>query len=77
MDDMDRAQAINEEWLDLCLEQQRRNHEVGATGRSTLHGTMCIDCEEPIPAARLAVHPNADRCVQCQSEFELLSRRPL
>ncbi len=29
------------------------------------YGT-CIDCDEPIPYARLAVYPTAKRCLRCQ-----------
>lgn len=30
----------------------------------------CADCGCPIPAARLAVSPNAGRCINCQNNFE-------
>lgn len=26
----------------------------------------CVDCEEPIPAKRLLVNPDAVRCIACQ-----------
>ena len=35
----------------------------GAYGR-------CIDCDEPIPAARLHAYPAAARCIRCQEAFE-------
>lgn len=31
---------------------------------------VCLDCFEPIPAARLAAYPRAARCVECQGDFE-------
>lgn len=31
---------------------------------------LCIDCGKRIPAARLAIKPEATRCVACQSERE-------
>lgn len=31
---------------------------------------VCIDCEEPIPKQRLAVCPNAARCMDCQDYQE-------
>lgn len=31
---------------------------------------ICIECEEPIDPARLAVSPNANRCVKCKGEIE-------
>ena len=30
----------------------------------------CIDCDQPIPVARLEAEPTAARCVQCQDRFE-------
>ena len=35
----------------------------GAYGR-------CIDCDEPIPPARLHAYPSAARCIRCQEAFE-------
>jgi phage/conjugal plasmid C-4 type zinc finger TraR family protein len=31
---------------------------------------LCVDCGKRIPAARLAIKPEATRCVACQSEQE-------
>jgi len=31
---------------------------------------LCIDCEKPIPEARLAVSPKSIRCVKCQFAYE-------
>ncbi len=31
---------------------------------------ICIDCDSPIPAARLQVQPAAARCITCQEKFE-------
>ena len=31
---------------------------------------VCVDCGKRIPAARLAIKPEATRCVACQSEQE-------
>ncbi|MEO8838915.1 MAG: TraR/DksA C4-type zinc finger protein, partial [Herbaspirillum sp.] len=33
------------------------------------YGT-CIDCEEPIPHARLVTYPTAKRCIRCQRIHE-------
>lgn len=30
----------------------------------------CIECGEPIPAARIKARPHTRRCVQCASEVE-------
>lgn len=31
---------------------------------------VCLDCGEPIPAARLRILPTACRCVVCQEEAD-------
>ncbi|WP_027853375.1 TraR/DksA C4-type zinc finger protein [Marinobacterium litorale] len=36
---------------------------------------LCIDCDEPVQAARLAAKPNAARCIYCQGEYEKEQRR--
>jgi RNA polymerase-binding transcription factor DksA len=33
----------------------------------------CIECGEPIPAARLEVNPTARRCAACQARHEKLT----
>ena len=30
----------------------------------------CMDCDEPIAPARLEVEPWAERCIECQEEYE-------
>lgn len=30
----------------------------------------CIDCDQPIPPARLEANPTAERCIACQTDFE-------
>ena len=36
---------------------------------------VCIDCDEPVPYARLAAYPTAKRCIRCQQTYEA-SRDP-
>jgi RNA polymerase-binding transcription factor DksA len=36
---------------------------------------FCVVCDEPIEAARKAVLPSADRCVECQAHHELRRKR--
>lgn len=36
---------------------------------------ICIDCEEPVPYARLAAYPTAKRCIRCQRIREA-TRKP-
>lgn len=31
---------------------------------------VCVDCDEPIGAARKAALPSADRCIDCQQAYE-------
>lgn len=31
---------------------------------------ICVDCEQPIPLARLEANPTADRCIACQTDLE-------
>jgi phage/conjugal plasmid C-4 type zinc finger TraR family protein len=69
MDEMDFAQEAHQQWLADCLETQKRV-SAAHNQRTTNEAVICIDCDEPIPARRLAVQPNAERCVQCQSDFE-------
>ncbi|BFM16272.1 hypothetical protein R50073_24550 [Maricurvus nonylphenolicus] len=38
--------------------------------------THCLDCEEPIPADRMA-HGGVERCVPCQNDYESLEARGL
>ena len=67
-DEIDRVQEAcdrrQEELLAEHFKQQRLNSSVNKTPG------ICIDCERPIPAGRLAVQLNAERCVQCQTDFE-------
>ncbi|ADN76262.1 transcriptional regulator, TraR/DksA family [Ferrimonas balearica DSM 9799] len=42
------------------------------------HGTsapFCIECDEPIPAARRRALPGVQRCVACQSQADSQQRR--
>lgn len=31
---------------------------------------ICVDCDEPIPSARRAALPSAERCIACQTVLE-------
>ncbi|MFZ2948217.1 MAG: TraR/DksA C4-type zinc finger protein [Desulfuromonadaceae bacterium] len=84
MDEIDLAQPTGDAWLAECLRTQlaktaplptspRWGEELGPLtqrGRVREGEVDCIDCDNPIPPARLAVQPNAERCVQCQTDFE-------
>lgn len=65
-DDMDLVQAINEQWLEGCLAEQRR-------GRGVLQyapPTICTECGEEIPEPRRQAVPGCRRCIDCQTELE-------
>jgi phage/conjugal plasmid C-4 type zinc finger TraR family protein len=64
-DDMDIAQAINEQHLEDALAAHRRK-----TSEALKTSEVCEDCKEPIPAARLAAMPGCTRCIDCQTTFE-------
>ena len=65
-DDIDRAQAINEQLLgDALAEHQRRMPR----GESLTH---CEDCGGEIPEARRQAQRGCRRCIDCQAEFEAI-----
>lgn len=65
-DDMDRAQAINEQILDDALANHCR---AMPKGESLTH---CEDCGEPIPEGRRKASPGCRKCIICQAEFEAI-----
>lgn len=68
-DDMDIAQAINEEHQsDAIAEHFRR----GIRNAARISADTCAECGEEIPEARRKAVPGCNRCVSCQSTFELL-----
>lgn len=68
-DEMDRVQEACDRQLEDTLAERFRKARLAKP--RPLSGTgICSDCDSPIPAARLAVQPNAERCVQCQTDFE-------
>ncbi|WP_072281626.1 TraR/DksA C4-type zinc finger protein [Rappaport israeli] len=63
MDIIDRASETEEMTRNIAINKARQ--------RQSLQGTTeCIDCDEPIPAARRAANPSAQRCIDCQTDFE-------
>lgn len=71
-DEIDRAQHHNEQHQVIALENWRRRNACASQGAA-----VCIECEEPIPAARRLANPSAVRCVGCQAEFERSPRNAL
>lgn len=67
-DDIDRANELDE---------ARRTVEINAIARSLSRKNatgLCIECDEPIEAKRLAALPSALRCIGCQEGMETHKR---
>lgn len=69
-DEIDQAQAINEDFQAAALRLQQHNREP-----ANYTGTDCVDCEEEIPEARRKAMPGCLRCIDCQEIHE--NWRPL
>jgi len=65
MDDIDRAQRINEQLQADALGAHNRNRQAVTESR-----THCVDCEEPIPEARRNAQKGCKRCRDCQEIYE-------
>lgn len=65
-DIIDRAQAAEERDRQVALDEHA--YRTNQPDRRT--ETTCIDCEEEIDPRRLAAHPTAMRCIDCQIDFE-------
>lgn len=66
MDDVDRAQEINDLHLDIALSAQKAVNQ----GQSEISLGECLDCGGEIPEARQDAIPGCTRCVDCQEKFE-------
>lgn len=68
-DEADMAQEITA--LDNATALARVVNRMPGLGPEWIDGKACCrECGEPIPAARLAVLPDAGRCAACQADFE-------
>lgn len=65
-DDIDRAQAREEEMRQDALAERARKAQAVA-GDSAL---VCAMCDEPIPQARRDAVPGVQTCLACQKEVE-------
>mgnify|MGYP001409921218 CR=1 FL=1 len=78
-DNGDFAQAIADrhasETLIALLDQNREQVERALERLEAGRYGYCEDCEEMIPAERLAFRPEATRCVGCQGRHDRLSRK--
>lgn len=60
------AAKLAEDEREAALARHRQNMQ---SVQASPDGS-CLDCGEPIPAARLAAWPSAARCVDCQADHE-------
>lgn len=67
MDEIDQAQAINEERLADALADHFRRVSSG-TAPGSYH---CHECGDPIPEARRKAAPGCVRCIDCQTLYEI------
>ncbi|BCS55181.1 TraR/DksA C4-type zinc finger protein [Geobacter sp. SVR] len=65
MDDVDRAQVVNEDFQAFVLQQQQAGREPG-----NYTGSACLDCGDEIPTARRLAVPGCRRCINCQTLHE-------
>lgn len=65
MDVCDQAQEIEEAERTAALRRALRPSPFDGLRVRAVNGE-CLECGEPIPAARLAAQPDAVRCTACQ-----------
>jgi phage/conjugal plasmid C-4 type zinc finger TraR family protein len=70
-DEIDRAQAREEEMRAIALEEQARRAALIGDGAPD-----CMVCGEPIPEPRRQALPGVCTCVECQTDIEQALRRP-
>ncbi len=71
----DQIQEQQAEFNAAVLAEHNRRNQIGQQNAVSRSGEIfCLDCEEPIPPARLAAQPNATRCTAGQTIFA--PRRP-
>ena len=67
---MELAQYHAEFFTELALEQHFLH--LDTTAQQISDGkVLCLDCNDEIPAARLAALPHCTRCIDCQTLYEL------
>lgn len=74
MDDVDRAKMREMLAREAALLAQQVRAKPTEPAKIINGKRICIDCDEPIPAARLAVHPSAVRCIECEEINEYRDR---
>ncbi|WP_439471323.1 TraR/DksA C4-type zinc finger protein [Brevundimonas sp.] len=67
MDEADRSQAFADREAERILADARsRNAAAALSGGVRPALRVCVDCDDPIDARRLAAAPAAIRCTHCQ-----------
>lgn len=69
-DEIDRAQARDEFFRDLAIEEHYRR---GMRNAGRIAVGECVDCGADIPEARRQAIPGCTRCVRCQEQQEILT----
>jgi phage/conjugal plasmid C-4 type zinc finger TraR family protein len=73
-DPIDRANDTAQFFNNLALRRHRQGRtpldEVWAGGV-----VVCADCDQAIPSARLKAVPDCERCVDCQTVYEIRERQ--
>nr|WP_245560883.1 TraR/DksA C4-type zinc finger protein [Desulfovibrio aminophilus] len=58
--------------LDNAEALGRVTNRLPGRGPEWIDGVPCCrECGEPIPVARLAAVPDAERCAECQQDYEM------
>lgn len=71
MDEIDAAQERDEFFRETALSKALNRRPLEDDDPLIIDGVRCcLDCEEPIPPARLKANPGAKRCTSCQSKKE-------
>lgn len=55
----------------LAIDEALARHRAAmANSQGPSESGVCLDCEPPLSAGRLAANPHAVRCVDCQSDHD-------
>ncbi|MGZ8172834.1 MULTISPECIES: TraR/DksA family transcriptional regulator [Methylobacter] len=73
-DPIDRANDTAQFSNELAIQQHLIDHALPA--QQIVDGVVeCIDCDDAIPADRLAALPKCVRCISCQTMHEIRERQ--
>jgi len=72
MDDADRAKQLEMQQRQRAIDNalSEPDHGWGESQLTVSNEIVCIDCYDPIPKERLAIKPDACRCVDCKEVWE-------